>query len=169
MRQFSFSVLAAAILAATAALAQLPNYKLGRPPSEEEIRALDGVVGPEGRELPLGQGSAKEGAAIFAAKCAACHGKQGEGSKIAPRLVKFEPMYPFATTLWSFINTAMPRSLSELGLRQGTLSADEVYALTAFILYKNGIIPEDKVLDAKTLPRVRMPTRDHRLDGLAPR
>jgi cytochrome c len=63
----------------------------------------------------------------------------------------------------------MPRNVPDVGLRQETLSADEVYALTAFILYRNGIVKEDDVLDAKSLPKIRMPTRDRRLDGLAPR
>jgi len=169
MRWPKFFVLVMALMGGAAPSAQMSTYDLGRKPSEEEIRALDLIAGPAGKELPPGKGTAKEGAAIFAKKCVACHGREGEGTKIAPRLVKLEPMHPFATTIWSFINTAMPRSIAELGLRDGTLSADEVYALTAFILYKNGIIQEGDVLDAKTLPRIQMPTRDRRLGGLMPR
>ncbi len=77
-------------------------------------------------------------------------------------------MHPFATTIWSFINTSMPRNVPDVGLRDGTLTIDEVYSLTAYILYKNKIIKETDVLDAHSLPRVHMPTRDHSLDGLAP-
>lgn len=168
MRWHKLCILVIGVLLGATALAQMPTYKLGRAPSEEEIRALDLIAGPAGAELPPGKGSAKEGADIFAKKCAACHGRDGEGSKIAPRLIKLEPMYPFATTIWSFINAAMPRSMAELGVRDGTLSADEVYALTAFLLYKNGIIQDSDVLDAKSLPKIRMPTRDKRLDRLAP-
>src|ERR1019366_3367699 len=121
---------------------------------------LDLIAGPAGKELPSGKGSAKEGAVIFAKKCVVCHGRDGEGTKIAPRLAKQDQIHPFATTIWSFINTAMPRDRAEIGVRDGSLSADEVYALTAFILYKNGIIQEGDVLDAQSLPRIRMPTRD---------
>ena len=147
----------------------MPTYHLGRVPTEEEVRALDQVVGPAGKELPPGKGTAQEGAAIFAKKCVACHGVNGEGTKLAPRLVKLEPMHPFATTIWSFINTAMPRSVADLGARNGTLSSDEVYALTAFILYKNGIIKEADVMDQRTLPRVHIPVRDRHVEGLAPK
>ena len=162
-----FAVVVAA--AGAAARAQMPTYHLGRAPSEEEIRALDLTSGPAGKELTPGKGTAREGAPIFAKKCVACHGRDGEGSKIAPRVVKLEPMHPFATTIWSFINGAMPRKVSEPGDRDGTLTSDEVYALTAWILFKNGIIQEDDVLDAKTLPRVHMPTRDPHVERLAPR
>ncbi len=168
-RWTKLSMLVIGVTVGATALAQMPTYNLGRAPTEDEIRALDLIAGPAGTELPPGKGTATEGAPIFAKKCAACHGRDGEGTKIAPRLVKLEPMYPFATTIWSFINTAMPRSMAELGVRDGSLTSDEVYALTAFLLYKNGITQEGDVLDAKTLPRVRMPTRDRRLDGLAPR
>jgi cytochrome c len=120
--------------------------------------------------LPPGQGTAKDGAPIFAAKCAVCHGANGEGAKIGPRIVggiadtetltTLKPVrtvggyWPYATTVWDFINRAMPRGQS------GTLTANEVYALTAFILAKSEIIKEDDVLDAKTLPKVQMPNRN---------
>jgi S-disulfanyl-L-cysteine oxidoreductase SoxD len=168
MRLPKRSVLLMLLASAAVAVAQMPTYHLGRTPTQEEISALDQVVGPEGKELPAGKGSAIEGAALYAKKCAACHGRGGEGSKLAPRLIKLDPMYPFATTLWSFINTAMPRKVSDLGDRDGTLPPDEVYAITAFLLYKNGVIKESEVLDAKSLPRVRVPGRDPRLNGLVP-
>jgi len=159
------------LLTATASLAQTPSYSnIGRAPTKEEIQAWDISVGPDGKGLPPGQGTAKEGAPIFAAKCAMCHGPNGEGAKIGPRIVggiadtetltTLKPVrtvggyWPYATTVWDFINRAMPRGQS------GTLTANEVYALTAFIHAKSEIIKEDDVLDAKTLPKVQMPNRN---------
>ena len=76
--------------------------------------------------------------------------------------------YPFATTIWDFINSAMPRRVPDIGTRDGSLTAEEVYALTAFILYRNGIIKETDVLDAASLPKIKMPKRDPHLDKVAP-
>jgi len=150
-----------------AALAQTRPYNLGSTPSPEEIKAMDGLVGPSGKGLPPGSGTATDGAKIYAQKCAPCHGRNGEGSSLAPRLVggkgsltTDEPVrtvgssYPFATTLWTYINRSMPEN------KPGSLSADEVYALSAFVLYRNEIIQESDVLDSKTLPRIQMPNRD---------
>ena len=159
------------LLTATASLAQTPSYSnIGRSPTKEEIQAWDISVGPDGKGLPPGQGTAKDGAPIFAVKCAVCHGPNGEGAKIGPRIVggiadtetltTLKPVrtvggyWPYATTVWDFINRAMPRGQS------GTLTPTEVYALTAFILAKSNIIKEDDVLDAKTLPKVQMPNRN---------
>jgi mono/diheme cytochrome c family protein len=159
------------LLTATASLAQTPSYSnIGRAPTKEEIQAWDISVGPDGKGLPPGQGTAKDGAPIFAAKCAVCHGPNGEGAKIGPRVVggiadtetltTLKPVrtvggyWPYATTVWDFINRAMPRGQS------GTLTPNEVYALTAFILARSNIIKEDDVLDAKTLPKVQMPNRN---------
>ena len=166
-------VLVLALAAATEGLAQLPNYGVGRTPTPEEIRARDVNVGPAGKELPPGRGTAKEGAAIFEKRCAHCHGVNGESTNSQfpvlsgpnAKLVT----YPFATTIWDFINTAMPRRVPDIGLREGTLTADEVYALTSFILYRNNIIKETDVLDASSLPKVKMPKRDPHLEKVAPR
>jgi S-disulfanyl-L-cysteine oxidoreductase SoxD len=151
--------------------AQSPTYGVGRTPTAEEIRAWDISIGPTGEELPPGRGTAKEGAQVYRAKgCAGCHGATGiEGkapilkSKAGPagsdidiwareRILPLRA--PFATTVWDYINRAMPLN------REGTLTADEVYALTAFLLNINGVIPEDKVLDAQSLPKVKMPIGD---------
>jgi mono/diheme cytochrome c family protein len=164
-------------IAGVAAMAQMPDYRgVGRIPSEEEVRPLDISVGVEGKELPPGSGTAKEGAPIFAAKCAICHGKNLEGVQMPgmppPPEVPIVPLaggrgtintpqqlrtvgswWPFATSVWDFINRAMPR------FQGGTLKPNEVYALTALILYKNDIIKEDDVIDAKTLPKIQMPNR----------
>jgi cytochrome c len=165
---YNIFVFFVALTAGIAVWAQAPNYKnVGRAPTSDEIRAWDKAVGPAGRELPPGSGSAKEGAEIFADKCAVCHGPAGEGSQIAPRLVggmgtltTAQPVltigsyWAFATTIFDFINKAMPRG------QEGSLKPDQVYALTAFLLYKNGIIREAEILDAKTLLLVKMPNRD---------
>lgn len=171
MRSSRFLVAGIALLSATSALAQTPSYSnIGRAPTKEEIQAWDISVGPDGKGLPPGQGTAKDGAPIFAVKCAVCHGANGEGAKIGPRIVggiadtetltTLKPVrtvggyWPYATTVWDFINRAMPRGQS------GTLTPNEVYALTAFILAKSQIIKEDEVLDARTLPKVQMPNRN---------
>jgi len=162
----SFRLLAIVLLAFGVAAAQSPTYKVGRTPTDAEIRAWDHAVGPDGKELPAGSGSAVEGAKIYASKCSFCHGKNAEGIFPFPRLaggvgtyntpnpIRSSAAYlPYATTIWDFINRAMPREA------EGTLSPDEIYALTAFILFKNGTIKETDVLDRKTLPEVVMPNR----------
>jgi S-disulfanyl-L-cysteine oxidoreductase SoxD len=173
MRSSGLSLIVAGIflLTAEAGLAQTANYKnIGRTPTKQEIEAWDISIGPDGKGLPAGQGSAKDGAPIFAAKCAVCHGDQGQGGKIGPRVVggiadtetiaSLKPVrsvggyWPYATTIWDFIRRAMPRDDS------GTLTPNEVYAVTAFILWKSGIVQEGDVLDAKTLPQVKMPNRN---------
>jgi S-disulfanyl-L-cysteine oxidoreductase SoxD len=158
----------AVLITCSTAWAQAPDYKnVGRAANPEEIRAWDTAVGPAGKELPPGSGTAKDGAEIFANKCAVCHGPGGEGSLMAPRLVggkgtltSTQPVltigsyWAFATTIFDFINKAMPRG------QEGSLKPNETYALTAFLLYKNDIINETDVMDAKSLPAVKMPNRD---------
>jgi S-disulfanyl-L-cysteine oxidoreductase SoxD len=156
--------------------AQSPTYGVGRTPTQEEIRAWDIAISPTGKELPQGHGTAKEGAALFVSKgCNGCHGKTGGGGP-APTLIRSKPGQPpmamnclapcvndanamavhspFATTIWDYIHRGMP-----LG-EEGSLKPDEVYALTAYILYKNDVIKEDEVMDAQSLPKVKMPNRD---------
>jgi S-disulfanyl-L-cysteine oxidoreductase SoxD len=149
-------------------LAQSPTYGVGRTPTPEEIRAWDISISPTGTELPPGHGNATEGALIYRQKgCAACHGATLTGGR-APTLLKADKpgadpwelgrvlpfRAPYATIVWDYINRGMPLN------REGTLTADEVYALTAFLLFKNGVIAEDQVLDAQSLPNVKMPMRD---------
>ena len=158
------------------AKAQSPTYGVGRTPTAEEIRAWDIVIGPDGKELPPGHGTAVEGAKLFVVKaCFSCHGETGSAG-MAPTLIKSDGKTknpypclapcvndsnvmalhaPYATTMWDYINRAMPLT------KQGTLKPNEVYALTAFLLYKNGVIKEDEVMDAQSLPKVKMPNRDH--------
>ena len=162
-----------------AAWAQSPTYGVGRTPTAEEIHAWDIAISPTGKELPSGQGTAKEGAVLYVRKaCAGCHGATGSGAH-APTLISRKdlqdvhsaaPVFclapcvsdsntmaihsPFATTIWDYINRGMP-----LG-KEGSLTPNEVYALTAFLLYKSGIIKEDEVMDAQSLPKVEMPNRN---------
>jgi S-disulfanyl-L-cysteine oxidoreductase SoxD len=157
----------ALLLVGSSALAQ--TYGVGRATTPEELSRLDISIGPAGEELPLGRGTAKEGALLFRQKgCVGCHGAAGAGGGLAPALQSKEgsevPIWererilplraPFATTVWDFINRGMP-----LG-NEGTLKPDEVYALTAYLLFLNKVIPEDQVLDKQSLPKVKMPIGD---------
>ena len=160
------------ILAAPAvALAQSqPRLNIGTPLSQDEIKSFDFMIGPQGQQLPAGRGTAKEGEAIFAKRCEVCHGKNGERG-VLRRLVMGSPgkpyrgpfkaeekdsvaYYPYATIAWDYINRAMPVP------KPGSLTHDEVYALVAFLLYRNGIIQETDVMDANSLPKVEMPNRN---------
>jgi cytochrome c len=166
--RFRFLAPLLAIAACTDAAAQASNYKnVGRAPTSQEMQAMDIAVGTDGKELPPGSGTAKKGAALFAQKCVACHGENQEGSAQAPALVggkgtltSLRPKmtagsyWPFATTIFDYIRRAMPR------YQEGSLKADEVYSLTAFILFRNDIIKEDEVIDATSLPKIKMPNRD---------
>jgi cytochrome c len=147
------------------ALAQGPTYGVGRTPTAEEIRALDISIGPTGEELPPGRGTAKEGALLYRSKgCAGCHGATGMDGRAPALKAKAGPEVetwrrgrilpvraPFATTVWDYINRGMPLN------QEGTLTPDQVYALTAFLLNINGVIAEDEVLDQQSLPKVKMP------------
>ena len=138
------------------------TYNLGSAAPPEEVKAMDHVVGPAGKELPAGSGTAMEGAPLFAKQCAACHGQNGSGGS-AGRLVTPEPgkirkgtvnFYPYATIAFDFISRSMPAN------KPGSLSPDEVYSVTAYLLFRNGIIKETDVMDAKSLPAVQMPNRN---------
>src|SRR6185295_14732052 len=155
-------------LLGSAAFAQSPTYGVGRTPTAEELRRMDISIGPAGEELPPGRGTAKEGAQVYLQKaCVSCHGAAGAGG-LAPILQSKKgadvPVWkkerilplrsPYATVVWDFINRGMP-----LGL-EGTLTPNEVYALTAYLLFLNKVIPEDMVLDQQSLPKVKMPIGD---------
>ena len=161
-----------AIGAATlAACASLPPSQ-GKPPafgaaaSAAEIAGFDISIPPSGAGLPAGSGTAKQGAAVYAAKCIACHGEKGVGkpadalvggigSLATARPVRTVGSYwPYATTLFDYTRRAMPIT------NPLSLSNDEVYAVSAYVLYLNGIVAEDAPMTATTLPLVRMPNRD---------
>ena len=160
-------VVSVALTLATLASAAPGSYGIGRTPTAAELRAADISVAPDGRGLPPGHGSGREGAALYQALCAACHGMRGEGRNDFPVLVGGQgtlrtatpiltvgSYWPYATTLWDYIRRAMPY------WSPGTLTTDQVYALTAFILQMNGVIPVETILNETTLARVGMPNRD---------
>ena len=165
------AVALAFLLDAGASLAAGPN--LGQPVELPEIAAWDISVHPDGRGLPAGSGTPSEGAAIYAAKCAQCHGADGKGTPVTPTpLVGGAPFtdisasqktianfWPYATTLFDYTRRAMPWQ------QPRSLTDNEVYALTAYLLAANKLIGQDDRMDADTLPKVRMPNRD----GFVPR
>ena len=155
---------AIALSASATAFAQGPTYRLGTTPSAEEIKARDTEVLPDGKGLPPGSGTVKEGATVYAQKCQACHGPNGTGTQLHRGLIPLgnsKPvkiqgsLVPYATTVWDFINRAMPST------KPGSLTANEVYAATAYVLFLNDVIAENVVLDATTLPKIKMPNRDN--------
>lgn len=140
---------------------------LGTPMTDKQLVAWDIDVGPDGEGLPKGSGTAKSGEPVFLAKCAACHGEFCEGMGRFPGLISERSSlttdrpsktvgsyWAHATTLYDYIYRAMPFGNAQ------SLSADEVYGLTAYILAMNSIIAEDQVMNAETLPKVDMPNRD---------
>ena len=149
------------------------SFELGRAASAAEIAAWDIDVNPSGASLPPGRGTYAAGRALYAEKCAACHGAKGEGMPPAyPRLIGAEPRdfsfaddftkpktignyWPYATTLYDYLNRAMPLT------QPGSLRPDEIYALVAYLLAENQVIAPDAVMDATSLPAVKMPGRDH--------
>src|SRR5580704_14916354 len=155
---------AAFFLVPSLCCAQGPN--LGRPLTPEEVRKIDITVKPDGRGLPPGSGSVSAGAAVYTNNCQTCHGSQGSGKPMdqltggVGSLASGKPVktpvsfWPTATTLFDYIRRAMPITSPQ------SLTNDEVYAVTAYILSIDGIVPADAVLDAKTLPLVKMPNRD---------
>jgi len=148
------------------------RFGFGRSATEAEVKAWDIDVMPDGKGLPPGSGTVAKGAAIYAAQCAVCHGPEGKGGQY-DALVGREPSegfpfgrdpallsrrtignyWPYATTLYDYINRAMPQAVP------GSLTPDDVYSLVAYLLFLNRIVPANAVMDARTLPRVEMPAR----------
>jgi S-disulfanyl-L-cysteine oxidoreductase SoxD len=140
-------------------------FGFGEPASESALNDWDIDIPPSGEGLPEGAGGVADGAAVYAAECASCHGQTGREGGIGPQLVSqpgpYEPgsprtigsYWPYATTVWDYINRAMPFD------SPGSLSADQVYAVTAWLLNANGIIPEGSIMDAESLPQVTMPNQ----------
>ena len=167
MRRLVLAAAGTALALASLASAGAGNGSIGRAPTAAELRVADISIAPDGRGLPPGRGSSRDGEALYLSLCAACHGARGEGRGDFPALVggrgsvgTANPVltvgsyWPYATTLWDYIRRAMPY------LSPGTLTPDQVYALTAFLLHANDIIPADVSLTETTLPRVQMPNRD---------
>ena len=162
------SLLAAALaltFGAGAALAQSPG--LGKPITEADIAAWNIEILPDGTGLPPGSGTAAQGAKIYAEKCSSCHGDngvkpaQGYLPMVGPSkfdridTMKTVPYYKYATTLYDVMRRSMPYPMPK------TLTADELYALSAYILALNKIIGENDVMNAETLPKVKMPNADN--------
>ena len=156
------------VFGTAAAFAQ--NAGLGKPVSEPDIKQWDIAILPDGTNLPPGSGTPAKGAKIFAEKCSACHGDAAKGgvAPYYPALVGGQPLtngidtvktianyYAYATTIFDYTRRAMPYNMPR------TLTDDEVYALTAYILAANKLIGDNDVMDAKTLPQVKMPNRDN--------
>jgi S-disulfanyl-L-cysteine oxidoreductase SoxD len=141
------------------------RYGLGRAATSQDIARWDIDVRADGQGLPAGHGSVPDGQKIFAETCAGCHGQKGEGNPMDQLVGGFGTLatakpvktvgsyWPYATTLFDYIRRAMPFNAPQ------SLSADQIYAVSAYILYLNNVIPENAVLDADTLPRVQMPNR----------
>jgi mono/diheme cytochrome c family protein len=156
----------ASVATALPSPAQLPTFGLGRTPTAEEVKAWDVTIPPDGKGLPPGSGTAVLGKPIYVERCASCHGEKGQDPKYSvlvggrgtlttdKPLLTIGSFWPYATTLWSYINRAQPFG------EPGSLTPAEVYAVTAYLLSLNGIIKEDDVIDAATLVQVRMPNRD---------
>ena len=172
-------LLAMTAVAGSEALAQMPTYGVGRAPTAEEVKAWDITIPPDGQGLPPGRGTAVLGKPVYAERCVSCHGENGEDPKYRALVGGRGPLTPaelsenldwllggrpvltigrfwaHATTLWSYINRAQPFD------EPGSLTHEQVYAVTAYLLHLNGIIGAQDVMNAQMLPKVKMPNRDN--------
>jgi mono/diheme cytochrome c family protein len=149
-----------------AALMQSPTFGLGHTPTLEQLNAIDIDIAPDGRGLPPGTATGAAGKDVYTRRCETCHGPTGkegpqdvlaggQGSLATAKPQKTIGSYwPYATTLWDYIRRAMPFD------HPGTLTADEIYGTTAYLLFLNGIVGEHDVVDQLTLPKVQMPNRN---------
>jgi cytochrome c len=138
---------------------------LGVPATQEQVAGWDVSIGPDGAGLPPGSGTAAAGKTVYEAKCVACHGADGAGQpndvlvggqgtlRDAAPIRTIGSYWPYATTVFDYIRRAMPY------VTPHTLTADETYAVTAYLLALNGVIGQDDVMDATSLPKVVMPNR----------
>ena len=161
----SWAVMLLAMLGCHAS-AQSPKYGVGRAPTPEEIKAWDISAFPDGAGLPEGSGAAARGKDIYERRCAECHGNNAEGGEqgalvggqgslnTAKPLKTVASYWPYATTLWDYTNRSMPFDTP------GVLTNDQMYAVVAYVLFLGGIVGENDVMDAKTLPQVKMPNRN---------
>src|SRR5208282_107376 len=154
----------AATLAAGVVRAAEP-YGIGRPATPQEIAGWDIGVSPSGAGLPSGRGGVRRGEAVYAEKCASCHGAYGEGKPMDQLVGGFGTVFdmkphktvgsfwPYATTLFDYVRRAMPLNAPQ------SLTSDEVYAVSAYVLFLNGIVPQGTTLDADNLAKIAMPNR----------
>ena len=170
------SMIAAAFVAACAtpdsntSVTPTRGPNLGTTPTPAMLAAMDISIPPNGAGLPVGSGSVAQGQKVYEAKCQTCHGLKGEGKPADPlvggigSLGSGKPMrtvgsyWPYATTLFDYVRRAMPTNAPQ------SLSNDEVYAASAYVLFLNGIVAEAAVMNAQTLPQVKMPNRDGFID-----
>lgn len=165
---------AGALLATTAASSAQSPYGIGRTASPAEIAGWNIDIGPNGRGLPSGSGSVGHGREVYQNQCAACHGDQGQGG-VGDRLAggqgtlaTSKPIrtvgsyWPYAPPLFDYIHRAMPQNAP------GSLSNEDVYAVSAYILHLNGLLPADAVLDAKAMTAIKMPNRKMFVDDARP-
>jgi cytochrome c len=176
----SLLVAVAAVVCMTSIALRAQQFGLGRVPTPDEVRRLDSSIRPSGEGLPAGSGTVGRGKVVYDTQCARCHGATGKegpqevlvggrGSLTTAKPLKTVGSYwPYATTLWDYVNRAMPFD------RPGILPPDDVYAAVAYVLRLNEIIGDADVMDATTLPKVRMPNAggfypDDRPDAGAPK
>jgi S-disulfanyl-L-cysteine oxidoreductase SoxD len=155
-------------LTGTPVLAGGPN--LGKSIEPSDIAPWDISIGPEGAGLPKGNGAAAQGATIFEEKCALCHGEHGKGghsialvrddriTDISASMKSIPNFWPYATTLFDYIRRAMPWHMPR------SLTGEEAYALTAYILAENKVIAPSEPMNAETLPKVKMQNREGFID-----
>ncbi|HEY7289317.1 MAG TPA: cytochrome c [Vicinamibacterales bacterium] len=149
---------------------QSPTFGVGHPPTPQELAAIDIEILPDGHGLPPGSGTAASGKQVYTNRCATCHGPNGNegpqevlaggqgtlkaGSSPGRPLKTVGSYWPYATTLWDYVRRAMPFD------HPGTLTNDEIYGTTAYLLFLNGVVGENDVMDQTSLPHVKMPNRD---------
>lgn len=163
MRSRVFILVGLAVLGHATAGTGAGRFHLGRSPTDQELRGWDIDVRADGQGLPAGRGSVEDGQQVYAELCAGCHGPHGEGSgmdRLAGGLGTLDSehpirtvgsYWPYATTLYDYIRRAMPFNAPQ------SLSPDQVYAVSAYVLFLNGILPQNATLDANNLPKIVMP------------
>jgi hypothetical protein len=163
-----FAIGAALLFAAAGSALAADGPQFGKPVTQDDVAPWDISIGPDGAGLPPGRGTVAQGEMVYAAKCQACHGEKGAGRPNdrlvggigslapdkAPPVKTVGSYWPYPTTLFDYVRRAMPWD------RPKSLSDEEVYAVAAYLLYLNGIIGQDAVLDAQSLPKVQMPNRE---------
>ena len=163
-----FALITLATVSTTVLSSESGHYGIGKTATIEEISGWDIDVRPDGKGLPKGQGSVTQGEGLYEEKCASCHGSFGEGEGRWPPLAGGEDSltedrpektvgsyWPYASTLWDYINRAMPFPAPQ------SLKPNEVYAISAYVLYLNDLVEDDFVLTQDNLPSIKMPNQDN--------
>ncbi len=169
--QFTCFLLAACNSSSTLPSASMERTpSLGMPVSQSRLSELDLIIAPDGSGLPVGSGTAAQGESVYRGRCQSCHGENGEGRSAASALTggsmqsAERPLrtvgsyWPHATTVFDFIRRAMPADAPK------SLTNEEVYQVTAYVLFLNGLVERNQVLDAGSLPTVRMPNQEGFID-----